>query len=83
MLQNVGCFKSHFLCVTWAGKQRNIVRFPEGARGNGFCSSGEKVPGLEADHSFTSCAEDKNGRTCAYTSTVCCHGVHKVDLNFT
>jgi hypothetical protein len=83
MLQNVSCFKYHFLWEIKAGKQRNLVRFPAGARGTSFRSSGLKLPWLEADHSLKSCAEIKNDRTCAYTRAVCCHGVHRVDLNFT
>ena len=81
MLQNVSCFKCHFLRTIWAGEQRNIVRFPAGARGTGICSSELKWPELEADHSFTSCAEVKNERSSAYVPTVCCHDVHRGDLN--
>ena len=84
MLQNVGCFKCHFLWVIWAGKLRNIFRFPAGARVTDVCDScGVKWPELEADHSSTSCAEVKNERSCAYTPNVCCHGVQRGDLNFT
>ena len=83
MLQNVSCFTCHFLRTIWAGEQRNIVRFPAGARGTGICSSEVKWPGLETDPSSTSCAEVKNERSYAYTPTVFCHGVHSGDLNFT
>ena len=69
--------------MIWAGKPRNIVHFPAGARGIGSCSSGAKWPGLEADHSSTFSADVKNKRSCAYTPTVCCHSVQIGDLNFT
>ena len=81
MQLNVSCFKCHFLRVKCAGQQRNIFRFPAGAKGTAGCSSGVKWPELEADHSSLSCAEVKNERDCAYTPTVCCHGVNRGNLN--
>jgi len=60
-----------------------ISRQRQGARGTGGCSSGVKWPELEADHSFTSCARVRIERGYAYIPTVCCHGVHRDDLNVT
>ena len=82
MLQNLSCFKDHFLWEKWAGKQRNFIRFPAGARATGGCSSGVNWPELEPGHSFASCAEVKNEKSGAYTPTVCCHGVHRGKLKF-
>ena len=83
MLQNVGCFKCHFLWVICAGKQRSIFRFSAGARGTGVFSFWVKWAGLEADHSSTSRAKVKNERNISYTPAVCCHGGQRGDLNFT